>query len=42
MKVIKQFMDDITLWINKGYPLNDEFKEMVKDYKEEIEELEGK
>lgn len=41
-KVIKKFMWDVTDWINHDYPLDEQFKLMVAEYKEEIEQLEDK
>lgn len=36
----KEFMNAITDWIYSDKPLNDEFRELVKKYKEEIDKLE--
>ena len=41
-KKCKEFMDVITDWIYSDKPLNDEFRELVRKYKKEIEELEDK
>lgn len=41
-RLCKEFMKSITDWIYSGKPLNDEFREMVREYKEEIDKLEDK
>lgn len=41
-RLCKEFMEAITNWIYSDKPLNDKFREMVREYKEKIEKLEDK
>ena len=41
-RLCKEFMETITNWIYSDKPLNDEFRERIREYKKKIEKLEDK